>query len=292
MSYSLYATLALNAISATLILAIAAIGLWIILGMMGVINLAHGAFIGVGAYTVWLFQTELGISFWLGLIMAPVIVGLLGLIVEYTIVRFLYDRLIDTLLATWGASIIIIEMIKVVIGDDPVGVSTPLSGRTDLIIVQYPSYRLFLIVFSIAILVSIYVLFTRTNFGIRLRSVLQNDGSAELLGIDRENTYRKAFILGSALAGISGAMLAPLVSIRPALGNEYLIQSFLTIILGGVGSPLGVVPGAAFIAGLESLGTYYIEPVVAQTAVFAVVIAIIMARPPIKKFVARKREKA
>jgi len=283
-------TIGMNAISAILILAMIALGLWIILGMMGVINLAHGAFMAVGAYTVWFVQSEIGLGFWAGLIAAPLVVGLMGLIIEYLVVRHLYDRLVDTLLATWGIAIVIEELIKMSVGDDAKAVTNPLSGQTDIVITQFPTYRLFLMGLCVAVLGSVWGLFRYTNFGIRLRAVLQDDESAALLGINRVRIYRLSFILGSAVAGLAGAALTPLVSVQPTLGTTYLIKSFLTIILGGAASPLGVVPGAAFIAGTENVGSFVIEPILAQTGVLALVIAVIIARPPVKRAIKRRRE--
>jgi len=290
MALDLAVTIGMNAISAILILAMIALGLWIILGMMGVINLAHGAFLAVGAYTVWFVQAEVGLGFWAGLIAAPFVVGFMGLALEYLVVRHLYDRLVDTLLATWGIAIVIEELIKLSVGDDAKPIKNPLPGQTDILITQFPTYRLFLMGLCVAVLGSMWALFRYTNFGIRLRAVFQDDESAALLGINREKTYRLSFILGAGVAGIAGAALTPLVSVQPTLGTTYLIKSFLTIILGGAASPLGVLPGAGFIAGTENVGSFYVEPIIAQTGVLALVIAIIIARPPVKRVIKRRRE--
>jgi len=290
MKLEVLAQVGLNAVSAILILAIVALGLWIILGMMGVINLAHGSFLALGAYTVWFFQSELGLGFWAGMFVAPMFVGLVGLVIEYVVIRHLYDRLVDTLLATWGIAIVITEVIKLLVGDASKSVTNPLPGQIDLLITSYPVYRVFLIGLCITVLGSVWVLFTYTNFGIRLRAVLQDDESASLLGINRERTYRLSFILGSAVAGLSGAALTPFVSVEPSLGTSFLIKSFLTIILGGAASPLGVLPGAGFIAGTENIGAYFVEPIIAQTGVLALVIAIIIARPPVRRVIRRRRE--
>jgi len=290
MKLEVLAQVGLNAVSAILILAIVALGLWIILGMMGVINLAHGSFLALGAYTVWFFQSELGLGFWAGMFVAPMFVGLVGLVIEYVVVRHLYDRLVDTLLATWGIAIVITEVIKLLVGDASKSVTNPLPGQIDLLITSYPVYRVFLIGLCITVLGSVWALFTYTNFGIRLRAVLQDDESASLLGINRERTYRLSFILGSAVAGLSGAALTPFVSVEPSLGTSFLIKSFLTIILGGAASPLGVLPGAGFIAGTENIGAYFVEPIIAQTGVLALVIAIIIARPPVRRVIRRRRE--
>jgi len=292
MDWATIASVGLNAVSSILILAIVALGMGIILGMMGVINLAHGSMLAIGAYTVWFFQAEVGLGYWAGFVLAPVVAGLFGVALEVLIIRHLYDRLIDTLLATWGVSIAVTELIKLLIDDSAKSVTNPIPGNVDLGVTTYPSYRLFVIGFSILLLVAVYGAFEYTNFGIRLRAVLQDDESASLLGINRGRTYRMAFGFGSALAGLAGATITPFVAVEPAFGTNYLIQSFLTIILGTATTPVGVLPGAAFIAGLSNVGSFVIQPVVAQTATLALVMAVIIARPPIKRAITRWRETA
>lgn len=280
----------LNAVSSFLIIAIIAIGLGIILGMMGVINLAHGSLVTIGAYSVWFFQSVVDLNFWVGLIAAPLIAGVFGLAIEYFVVRHLYDRLIDTLLATWGIAIVTTEAIKAAVGDSGRSVTNPIPGQVDLMVTSYPAYRLFLIVFATSIIAAVYIVFTRTNFGIRLRAVLQDDEAASLLGINRRRTYQTAFIFGSALAGLAGGLITPIVSVYPDIGTGYLIQSFLAVILGGTATPLAVLPGSAIIGGLSNITSFFIQPVLAETLVLLLVVIIFMTRPPIERAISRWRE--
>jgi branched-subunit amino acid ABC-type transport system permease component len=285
-----FISVGLNSVSSMLILAIIAIGLGIILGMMGVINLAHGSLVTIGAYAVWFVQVELGLNFWVGLIVAPFIAGVFGLVLEYFVVRHLYDRLIDTLLATWGIAIVATELIKTFAGDSGKSVSNPIPGQVDLVVTTYPAYRLFLIIFSVGIIGSVYTVFTRTNFGIRLRAVLQDDEAASLLGVSRRRTYQSAFLFGSALAGLAGALVTPIVSVYPDLGTGYLIQSFLAVILGGTATPLAVLPGSALIGGLSNIMSYLMQPVLAETLVLLFVVLIFMMQPPVERVISRWRE--
>lgn len=282
-SLDLVVTLGLNAISAILILSIAALGLAIIFGFMGVINLTHGAFIMLGSYTVWLLATELGIGFWPGVLLAPFVVGFVGLLTEIFIIKYLYHRLLDTLLATWGLAIILRELVRLVFGRTNKNVDNPIAGQIDLVVTVYPRYRLFLIALSVVILLAVFALFYRTNFGVRLRAVIQDNEAASLLGLNQKRMYQFSYAFGSGLAGLSGALIAPITAVSPDMGLSYLLQSFFAVIVGGVGSLVGVIWGATIVAGFTNTMTYVISPVVAQTVVFVLVIVILAVRPSIKR---------
>ncbi len=272
-------TLGLNAVSAILILALAALGLAIIFGLMDVVNLAHGAFFTLGAYTVWLFATRLGLGFWIGFVLAPVVVGVAGFVVERLVIQHLYERLLDTILATWGIAIVIRELIKVAVGPDNKQVANPIPAGVEFAGITYPAYRLFLVAFAAAVLAAVFAFLQRTQFGVRLRAVIQNDEAASLLGLDRERMYYVGFSFGAAAAGIAGAAVTPIVSVNPNMGLTFLVQSFLAVILGGTGQLVGIVPGSTVIAGTSNLMTYSLSPVAAQTLVFVLAIVIVVIRP-------------
>ena len=275
----LAATLLLNALSAALALSLAALGLAIIFGLMGVINLAHGAFLTVGAYVVWAVPELLGVSFWIGLILAPLVVGVLGALVERLVIRHLYDRLLDTILATWGISLAVIELIKLAFGSTSKSVSNPISGSVDLGVTVYPSYRLFLIGFCATILAAVFVFFKTTDVGVRLRAVIQDSDAASLQGLNQGRMYQYSFAFGAGLAGLAGAALAPITTVSPDMGVTYLVQSFFAIILGGTGALIAVIPGSIIVAGSVNFMTFLISPVLAQTIVFIFVIVIMIIRP-------------
>lgn len=275
----LIASLGLNAASAILTLALSALGLAIIFGFMGVINLAHGAFFTIGAYVVWFTSSELGLGFWPGFVLAPFVVAGVGLLTEVLVIQHLYERLLDTILATWGIALAIGESLKLLVNAQSKEVGNPLPGGLDLIVTTYSTYRLFLMGVAIVTLVSVFTLFTRTDIGIRLRAVIQDPKQASLLGLNEQRMYQFSFAFGAALAGLAGAAVAPLTTVEPNMGVSYLVQSFFAVILGGAGVLIGVVPGSIVVAGFTNVGTFFISPVVAQTAVFLLVVVVIILRP-------------
>jgi len=272
-------TLALNAVSSILILALAALGLSIIFGVMNVVNLAHGAFFTLGAYIVWLFVTELDLGFWPGFVLAPLVVGLVGLVVERLIIRHLYDRILDTILATWGVAIVIRELIKIVFGPENKQVSNPMPAGVDILGITYPAYRLFLILFAAVVLVAVFSFLQYTTFGVRFRAVIQNAEAASMLGLNNNRIYYLGFSFGAATAGLAGAAVTPVLSVSPNMGTTFLVQSFLAVILGGTGQLLGVLPGATIIGGVSNIMTFRLSPVIAQTLVFVIGILVIVVWP-------------
>ncbi|MFD1632383.1 branched-chain amino acid ABC transporter permease [Haloplanus ruber] len=275
----LVASLALNALSSILILALSALGLAVIYGFIGVINLAHGAYFTVGAYVVWLTSTELGIGFWPGFLLAPLVVAVVGLLTEVLIIQHLYERLLDTILATWGVALAIGEAIKLLFNAQSKEVGNPLPGSVDLVVTTYSTYRLFLMGVAAVVITVVFVLFTRTDAGVRLRAVIQDPTQASLLGLNETRMYQFSFAFGSALVGLAGAAVAPLTTVEPNMGISYLVQSFFAVILGGAGTLIGIVPGSIIVAGFSNVGTFFISPVVAQTLVFLLVVALIVVRP-------------
>jgi len=275
----LVASLALNALSSILILALSALGLAIIYGFIGVINLAHGAYFTVGAYVVWLTSTELGIGFWPGFLLAPLVVAVVGLLTEVLIIQHLYERLLDTILATWGVALAIGEAIKLLFNAQSKEVGNPLPGSVDLVVTTYSTYRLFLMGVAAVVITIVFLLFTRTDTGVRLRAVIQDPTQASLLGLNETRMYQFSFAFGSALVGLAGAAVAPLTTVEPNMGISYLVQSFFAVILGGAGTLIGIVPGSVIVAGFSNVGTFFISPVVAQTLVFLLVVALIVVRP-------------
>ena len=289
-SADIVATVGLNAISAIFVLSVVALGLGIIFGFMGVINLTHGSFVMLGAYTVWLIDTNFGLGFWVGFVLAPVALAGIGYLVEVFLISFLYDRLIDTLLATWGLAMAFREAVRIVFGRSAKEVSNPFPGGVDLGITVYPKYRLFLIVLSIAILGGVYLLFYRTNLGVRIRAVIQDPDAAELLGLNRTRMNRFTYAFGSALAGLGGAAIGPIKSIQPGMGLTYLADSFFAVIVGGAGTVTGVIYGSSLVAGLNEVLSFNMSSVVAQTVVYVLVIVFIAIRPTIAAQFAAWRE--
>jgi urea transport system permease protein len=264
-------------LSVAAILAIAAIGLAVIFGVAGVINMAHGQFIMVGAYTAAVVG-QLGGNTFIAIPVAFIVVALLGLIVERGIIQWIYDRPLETLLATWGVGIILEVLMKVIFGPELYYVGAPkiLDGGLRIIgRLPYPYYRLFLIAMAIVMVVlTLYIIF-RTDFGLKVRAVRRNRVISGCLGIDTARIDMLIFMYGSGLAGVAGAVLAPIKSVSTTMGFSYAVGSYMVLVLGGVGNLLGVPTGAFLIGEGETLLAYKYNSVIGQLLVFvAIVIAI------------------
>jgi urea transport system permease protein len=264
-------------LSVAAILAIAAIGLAVIFGVAGVINMAHGQFIMVGAYTAAVVG-QLGGNTFIAIPIAFIVVALLGLIVERGIIQWIYDRPLETLLATWGVGIILEVLMKVIFGPELYYVGAPkiLDGGLRIIgRLPYPYYRLFLIGMAIImVLLTLYIIF-RTDFGLKVRAVRRNRAISGCLGISTAKIDMLIFMYGSGLAGVAGAVLAPIKSVSTTMGFSYAVGSYMVLVLGGVGNLLGVPTGAFLIGEGETLLAYKYNSVIGQLLVFvAIVIAI------------------
>jgi branched-chain amino acid transport system permease protein/urea transport system permease protein len=271
-------TLILNALTLISILALVALGLAIIYGLMNVINLAHGEFVTIGAYTLVMVQ-QLGGSFWLALIVAPITGFLIGSFIEVALIRRLYARPIATILATWGLSLILQQVIQLYFGPAPQRVVEPFVGAVDVLGASYPAYRLFLIAAAIAVFLLVALVFRFTSFGLDIRAVIQNSRMAESLGVDASSVYRNAFGLGAALAALAGVLIAPLTVVVAQMGVNYLARSFFVVIIGGVGSLGGVLAGSGVVGGFETLLGYWIPVTVAQALVLGFAIVLMRFRP-------------
>ena len=260
------------------VLVLISLGLGIIYGLMNVLNLAHGEFLMLGAYSLVL-ANMLGLGFWWGIIMAVILVGLLGYIAERSLLRRLYGRPIDSLLATWGISLILQQLVRLTIGPDPKPVVAPIEGAVEVFGMPYPTYRLFVLGITLLVTLFILYLFRYPTFGVKARAVLQDREMAQCLGISAGPIYSFSFAVGAALSGLAGALIAPMVTVQPYMGPVFLVRGFLTVIVGGIGSLLGVVGGASVIGGFEGAVSYFASSVGAQVVVLTFAIIIIRLRP-------------
>lgn len=250
----------LNIITSIAILFIVAIGLAVVFGLMGVINLAHGEFIMIGAFITF-FTISLGLSPWLAFITAPFVVAIVGLITERLLMRHLYGKIMETILATWGLGIVLRQVIELVFGKGYKSVPMPIESSMNVFGVQYPTYRLLIIAIAIAFILGLYLLETKTSFGITVRAVIQNPDLASSVGVNINKVYSTSFVLGSALAGFAGAVVAPLVGVSPNMGIDFVIDAFLTVLVGGMGSLFGLAGSATLLGTSESLVSYLFDPV-------------------------------
>ncbi|SDF94349.1 amino acid/amide ABC transporter membrane protein 1, HAAT family [Bradyrhizobium brasilense] len=270
--------LLLNALTLTAILMILALGLAIIFGLMNVINLSHGEFVTIGAYTLSVVQA-LGGSYWLALIVAPVVGGALGLVIERLLIRFLYKRPFAAIFATWGLSLVLKQLILLSFGPAPVQVTAPIVGSVTILGESYPGYRLLLIAIAAVLISGCVIGFKHLRLGLDIRAVIQNRPIAAAMGINTERVYAIAFALGVALAAFAGVLIAPLVVVIAQMGENLLARSFFVVILGGFGNIAGVAVGSSFVGGLETLLSYNLPVTLSQALVLLLAIIIIRFRP-------------
>ncbi|MEP3246556.1 MAG: branched-chain amino acid ABC transporter permease [Sneathiella sp.] len=268
----------IDATSYILILVLIALGLMIVFGMMGVINMAHGELFMIGAYVMVVCQSA-GLPFIAGLILAPAIVGLLGLLIEVLLIRHIYLRPLDTILATWGLSIALKQGIVLLFGPESQSIASPINDMITIGNFSYPLYRTLVMLAALLLIGGTFWIFLKTDFGLQARAVIARPDTAATLGINTRRLYRWSFVIGTALAGLAGALIAPTISVDPQMGLGYLIPGFLSILVGGAGPLAGVVVGGSVVGGANSLLTVWISPVAAQIAVFILAILVIRLRP-------------
>ena len=268
----------LDALSFILALLLVTLGLVVIYGLMNVINMAHGELFLVGAYTLVAVQRAGG-SFWLGVILAPLVVALLGFLIEELVIRHVYSRAIDTILATWGISISLKQGIIILFGPAAISVPNPIPGTFLLLGFEYPSYRLFIMGVSALLAAATYFAIYTTPVGLQIRGVIANRAMAGSLGINTRLMDRATFAFGAGLAGIAGAVMAPIMSVDPQMGVGFLIPAFLAVLVGGLSSLAGAIFGAAIIGGATTTLANFMSQAIAQIAVFAMAIIIIRVFP-------------
>ncbi|MBX6323749.1 MAG: urea ABC transporter permease subunit UrtB [Rhodospirillaceae bacterium] len=276
----------LSGFSVVAILIIAAIGLGVIFGVAGVINMAHGEFIMVGAYVGYIVQSILGRDFhgtlFVAIPLSFVIVGLIGLVVERGVIRWIYDRPLETLLATWGVGIALQVIMKLIFGSELKEAPVPpiLDGGVRVIgFLRYPYYRMFLIAVAIILLaVTFYIIF-KTDFGLKVRAVRRNRRISSCLGIDTARVDMTIFVFGSGLAGIAGAVLAPIKTVYPTMGFSYAVDSYMVLVLGGVGNLWGVPAGSGLIGEAETILAFLTNNVIGRLLVFLFIVIAIRIVP-------------
>ena len=269
---------ALNAMTLVSILLIVSIGLAIIFGLMNVMNLAHGEFITIGAFTLVVVQ-NLGGSFWLALFIAPAVGYIIGLCLEKTLIARVYNNPLHAILITWGLSLIIQQVIQLIFGAAPQPVTGPFQGSISIGEITYPAYRIFLIVFALFVFLATALVFKKTRFGLDLRASIQNEEVAAVMGVNSQKINALAFAFGSALAALAGVLLAPMAAVTAYMGINYLARSFFVVLVGGAGSVPGVAAGSAIIGSVETFLSYQLPFTVAQALVLAMAIIILRFRP-------------
>ncbi|MDT7596542.1 MAG: urea transport system permease protein [Pseudonocardiales bacterium] len=266
------------------VLLLAALGLALTFGQMGVINMAHGEFMMAGAYTAFVAQgliADAGTSLLLAIPLGFLVGGVMGVVLEATLIRRMYHRPLDTLLVTWGVSLILQQAARDIFGAPNVDVRAPswLSGSVNIGITHVPAARLFILVLAVAAVVGLSLLLKMTALGRRIRGVVQNRDLAETVGISTRSTDRLTFFIGSGLAGIAGVALTLLGSTGPTLGTSYIVDAFLVVVAGGIGQIKGAVIAAFGLGLLQATFEYSTTASVAKVMVFVVVVVFLQLRP-------------
>ncbi|TQM35802.1 urea ABC transporter permease subunit UrtB [Pseudonocardia cypriaca] len=273
-----------NGLSGGSILLLAALGLALTFGQMGVINMAHGEFIMAGAYTAYVMQNVLGaagLSLLVSLPIAFAVGGVLGVVLEATLLRRMYHRPLDTLLVTWGVSLVLQQLARDVFGTAGVDVPAPawLSGPVEVLGFSFPRTRLFILLLAVAAFLALAAALRYTALGRRIRATVQNRPLAETSGISTRATDRLTFFIGSGLAGVAGVALTLMGSISPNLGTSYIVDAFLVVVVGGIGQIRGAVIAAFLLGVAQSWIEYSTTASIAKVLVFALIVAFLQVRP-------------
>ncbi len=260
------------------IVVLVVLGLGIIASMMGIFNFAQGEFVLLGAYTTYVVYNA-GAPVWLGMVLAPFAVGALGFLLERLVVRRFYAAPIVAMLGTYALGLIIREIVRGLIGGLYISIPEPIGGSVGLGTMQFSSWRLVIILITALVMVGSYLMLSRTAFGLRIRASLENPALARASGISTNAIYGVTFAFGAALAGLAGALIVPVFSLFADLGLRFLIQGFVAVMVGGVGSFAGPVAGAGVIGTLAAALPWVIPPVIADVLVFVLAIVFIKFRP-------------
>jgi len=266
------------------VLLLVALGLALTFGQMGVINMAHGEFLMAGAYTAYVTQqvvTNTDVALLVALPLGFLIAGLLGVLLEMTIVRHMYRRPLDTLLVTFGVGLILQQIARDTFGAQARLVDGPswLNGRVSLLGYNYPFARLFIVALALLCLVAMAALLKYSALGRRIRATVQNRDLAETVGVSTRSVDRATFFLGSGLAGVAGVALTLVTAIVPSLGTSYIVPAFLVVVAGGIGQIKGSVIAAFVLGILGAFLTYFTNGSMATVLTFLLVVVFLQVRP-------------
>jgi len=263
-----------------MVLMMVSLGLTLIFGVMGLINFAHGELYAIGAYAGFVTIQITG-SFWAALVVAPIAVGVVGIVIERYLLSYLYDSdPIFILLLTFGLALVLQELIRIIWGSglQPLSAPSIFDGFIDLGGVFMPRYWLFVIGFTLAVTGLVILVLNKTKYGMYVRAASRDSEMVSLLGIDNAKVYTGIFAAGAALAGLSGVMIAPLRGVRPTMGTEIIIASFVVIVIGGLGSIRGAILGSILIGVLTSFTTIWF-PELSEVAMFVAMVIVLLSLP-------------
>lgn len=271
----------LTGLSLSSILLLVALGLAVIYGVTGVINLAHGEFVMLGAYCAWLLQTQFGWSLLASLVPIFIMIAILGWLIEVAVIRHLYDRPLDTILATWGLGVMTQQIVRLTAGGELRYVEMPpsLSRSVEILGAHESAYRLFVLGVALGLFALTWYIYRYTSFGLKLRAITQNRSIASSFGINAGRAYRLTFAYGAGMAGLAGALISPLKSVSPEMGTTYVVDAFMVVVLGGVQSLVGTLASSAVLGEVTGLIAYQSNDTIAKALVLLAIVIIIRFRP-------------
>ena len=271
----------INGLSIGVAVVLMALGLTIIFGLLDVINMAHGEFYAIGAYGA-VALIGLGMSFWWALALTPLLMAVLGYVTERGLIQRVFhskDRHTLTLLLTFGVGIVLEDVLKIVFGANPLRVEAPITGATELVGLFFPNYRLFVMAVGGLLIVAVWVLVFRTSLGAIVRAAAFDRYMSASLGVPISRVYAATFAFGVALAGISGVLLAPIYSVFPTMGRDFVLIAFSVVIIGGMGSIKGAVLAGLLLTQVQSISSLFISPVWNDPLLFGIMVLVLMWRP-------------
>lgn len=276
-----YGPQVLSGLSIGVAVILMALGLTIIFGLLDVINMAHGECYALGAYLA-VSLLAAGVSFWLCLALVPLIAAAVGYFSERTLIQRVFhsrDRHLLTLLLTFGIALIVEDVYKVIYGPNPYRPESPIPGASALFGIMMPNYRLFLIAAGGAIIAAVWLVVYRTSLGAMVRAAAFDRHMAASLGVPVQRVYAGTFAFGVALAALSGVLLAPVYSVFPTMGKDFILLAFSVVIVGGMGSIKGAVIAGLVLTQIQAISSLYISPVWSDPLVFGIMVLFLMLRP-------------
>ena len=259
-------------------LALISVGLAVVFGVMRVINLAHGEFLTIGGYTT-IVAVNAGVNvFFAMLVIAPLMTGIVGLLVERLVIRFLYGRMLDTMLATWGLSLFFVGLLSVIFGNTTTGVSSPIGGIT-IGSYQVSGYNLFVIVIAVVLLAAIYALLRYSHWGLVARGTMDDPEMAAAFGYRPSVVYMTMFSFGAAITGLAGGVLAPIIGLVPSSGSQFIAKAFITVISGGPAVMVGILSGSIFYGVINQVVSLLSTPAIGELALLVVAIVLLRLLP-------------
>jgi len=258
-----------------------ALGLTIIFGLLDVINMSHGEFYALGAF-ISVSLAALGVPFWLLLILVPALMLPVGYVVERVLIQRVFhspDRHVTTLLLTFGLGLVLEDVFRLIWGPNPLRLDTPIRGAIEVAGLFLPLYRVFMIGIGALIIIGTALVVYRTRIGAMVRAAAFDRNMAASLGVPVQLVYAGAFAFGVSLAGLAGVLLAPIYSVFPTMGRDFILMAFTVVIVGGMGSIAGAVIAGLFLTQVQAIASLYISPVWTDPIVFGIMVIMLMVRP-------------